>query len=165
MNVRHMIHFFNLLFYINLFVGIATAQVRGPIELVSPGKMVPKRITAQPDKKREEDGGKEKIKSLELRGVDILDVLKIIAKQSSFNIVTGKNVRGRVTIYLKNIEVWDAFQLIIKANRLAYVREGNNILVMTDKDYQNMYGRPFNDLTDIEESDFNMPRLPMFRRF
>ena len=95
-------------------------------------------------------GGVNKIESLELRGVDILDVLKIIAKQSAFNIVTGKNVRGPVTVYLKDIEVWDAFQLIIKANQLAYVREGDNILVMTEKDYQDIYGRAFNDLTNVE---------------
>jgi len=156
-----MIYFFSFLFCAVLFVSGVTGQIERAPGLVPTQEMAfpefsPKpsplqqREASQPQEEREVNGENGKIKSLELRGVDILDVLKIIAKQSSFNIITGKNVRGPVTVYLKDIEVWDAFQLIIRANQLAYVREGNNILVMSEKEYQDMYGRPFIDLTDIE---------------
>ena len=40
----------------------------------------------------EEDSGRI---TLELKGMDILDVLKILAKKSGLNIVAGKNVGGR----------------------------------------------------------------------
>lgn len=159
MKKRYMIYFFSLLFYAVGLLNIAIAQEEEPAELVPPQEMVSPEYLSQPPtmpqqeitvQSQNADGEKGKIKSLELRGVDILDVLKIIAKQGSFNIVTGKNVRGPVTVYLKDIKAWDAFQLIIKANQLAYVREGNNILVMTEKEYHDTYARPFNDLTNIE---------------
>ncbi len=163
MKTRHTIYFFSFIFYAVFFVSIAIGQLEEPQGLIPPQETIPpmppqprrdsvleKEASVQPQQNLEVDAEKDKIKSLELRGVDILDVLKIIAKQSSFNIVTSKNVRGPVTVYLKDIGVWEAFQLILKANELAYVREGNNILVMSEKEYQDIYGRPFNDLTNIE---------------
>ncbi|MBL7171001.1 MAG: hypothetical protein ISS46_03305 [Candidatus Omnitrophica bacterium] len=148
MKMKHMICFFSFLFCAGL---LFSQEMPSPDFLPgAPSPTIHRKETSQPHEKIEVKEKNGKIASLELRGVDILDVLKIIAKQSAFNIVTGKNVRGPVTVYLKDIEVWDAFQLIIKANQLAYVREGDNILVMTEKDYQDIHGRPFIDLTDIE---------------
>ena len=46
--------------------------------------------------------------SLDLKGVDILDVLKLLSQKSGFNFVAGKNVSGRVTIFVNDVDVWDA---------------------------------------------------------
>ena len=50
--------------------------------------------------------------SLDIKGLDILDVFKIIAEQGGFNIVAGRNITGKVTIFLKDVDIWDAFEII-----------------------------------------------------
>lgn len=87
---------------------------------------------------------------LELKDMDILDVLKLISKKSGLNIVAGKNVRGKLTIFLKDVDVWDALQIILETNELAYVQEGNIIKVITDKDYELIYGKKFGDKTQTK---------------
>jgi MSHA type pilus biogenesis protein MshL len=93
--------------------------------------------------------GRFVIDSLELKGMDILDVLKLISKKSGLNIVAGNNVRGRITIYLKNVDVWDALRIILETNSLAYERIGNIVKVITEKDYEAVYGRKFSDKTKV----------------
>lgn len=83
--------------------------------------------------------------TLELKGVDVLDVLKILASRSALNIVAGKNVRGQVTIYLKDVLVHEALDVIISALGLAYIEDNGIIKVMTDKEYEVLRGRPFRD--------------------
>lgn len=78
--------------------------------------------------------------SLDLKGVDIIDVLKMLSARSNMNIVAGRNVRGRVTLFLKDVDVWDAFEIILAANELAYEKEGDIINVMTERDYEQLYG-------------------------
>lgn len=88
--------------------------------------------------------------SLDIKGMDILDVLKIISTQSGLNIVAGRNVTGRVTIYLKDVDVWDAFEIILASNDLAYEQKGNIINVMTDRDYELKHGEKFHAKKDIK---------------
>lgn len=78
--------------------------------------------------------------SLDMKGMDIIDVLKILAMRGNLNIVAGKNVRGKVTLFLKNVEVMDALEIILAANGLAYEQKGDIINVMTDRDYELLYG-------------------------
>ncbi|HTL48644.1 MAG TPA: secretin N-terminal domain-containing protein [Verrucomicrobiae bacterium] len=81
--------------------------------------------------------------TLELKGVDILDVLKIISQRSELNIVAGKNVRGLVTLYLKNVKVRDALDTIVNSLELAYVEDSGIINVMTSKEFEDAYGKSF----------------------
>ena len=46
--------------------------------------------------------------SLDIKGMDVIDVLKMLSTRAGFNIAVGKNVTGRVTIFLKDVDVWDA---------------------------------------------------------
>ena len=41
--------------------------------------------------------------SLEIKGMDILDVLKLLSAETGMSIVAGRNVAGRVTVFLKEI--------------------------------------------------------------
>lgn len=90
-------------------------------------------------------GAREKIilDVLELKDMDIVDVLKLISKKSGLNIVAGANVRGKVTIYLKNVDVRDALRIILEANGLAYVEESDIVKVLTGKDFEDRYGYQF----------------------
>lgn len=83
--------------------------------------------------------------TLELKGVDILDVLKVLSKKSGLNIVAGKNVRGQVTLFLQNVDVWDALKIILETSELAYELKGNIVKVITKADYEALYGRPYED--------------------
>lgn len=83
--------------------------------------------------------------SLDLKGVDILDVLKLLSQKSGLNFVAGRNVSGRVTIFVNDVDVWDAFELIIGANDLAYERRGSIVTVMMARDYELIYGEKFQE--------------------
>ncbi len=83
--------------------------------------------------------------SLDLKGVDILDVLKLLSQKSGLNFVAGRNLSGRVTIFVNDVDVWEAFELIIGANELAYERQGTIVTVMMARDYELLYGQKFQE--------------------
>lgn len=83
--------------------------------------------------------------SLELKNVDIIEVLKLLSRKGNINIITGPNVRGRVTLFLENVSVWDALRLIFETNDLAYTKEEGILKVITGKEYEQMFGRKFDD--------------------
>jgi type II secretory pathway component GspD/PulD (secretin) len=88
--------------------------------------------------------------TLELKGVDILDVLKVLSKKSGLNIVAGKNVRGQVTLFLQDVDVWDALKIVLETSDLAYEKKGDIIKVITESDYEARYGRPYETQTITE---------------
>ncbi|MBU1726438.1 MAG: hypothetical protein KJ880_02270 [Candidatus Omnitrophica bacterium] len=83
--------------------------------------------------------------SLDIKGMDVIDVLKTLSSRSGLNLVIGKNVTGRVTLFLKDVDVWDAFEIVLLANDLAYEKKGNIINVMTQRDYELVYGERYQD--------------------
>lgn len=86
--------------------------------------------------------------SLDLKGVDILDVLKLFSQKSGLNFVAGRNVTGRITIFVNDVDVWDVFELIIGANELAYEQRGDIVTVLTARDYELIYGEKFQARTE-----------------
>jgi len=83
--------------------------------------------------------------TLEFQAVNILDVLKLLSKRSGLNIVAGKNVQGQVSIFLQNVQVMDALATILETSDLAYIKDRGIIKVMTKKDYEALYGKPYED--------------------
>ena len=83
--------------------------------------------------------------SLDLKGMDVVDVLKMLATRATMNIVIGKNVSGKVTILLKDVDVKDAFEIVVLANDLACDTKGGIINVMTQRDYELLYGERYQD--------------------
>lgn len=66
---------------------------------------------------------------LDMVDADIRDVLKLLAEVSDLNIVASDDVKGQVTLRLKNVP-WDqAFDLILKTKALDRVQEGNIVRV------------------------------------
>jgi len=80
---------------------------------------------------------------LELKDMDIGDVLKLISKKSGLNIVSGRDVVGKVTIYLKNVDVRDALRIILESNNLAYIEENSIIKIIPGAEYEKIYGYKF----------------------
>lgn len=83
--------------------------------------------------------------TLEVEGVSINDVFKILSKKSGLNIVAGKNVQGQVSLYLKDVPVREALKTILQSQGLASIEEGGIIKVMTEEEYIKKYGRPYED--------------------
>jgi len=81
--------------------------------------------------------------TLEIKNMDINDVLKLLALKSGLNIIAGKSIIGRVTIFLQNVEVHDALTIILKANDLAYTENNGVVQIMTGAEYEQMTGQKF----------------------
>ncbi len=81
--------------------------------------------------------------TLEIKDMDINDVLKLLSLKSGLNIIAGKSITGRVTIFLQNVEVHDALTIILKANDLAYIESHGVIQIMTGADYEQTTGHKF----------------------
>ncbi len=86
-----------------------------------------------------------RIEVLDLKNMDINDVLKLISQKSGLNIVPDQRVKAKITIYLKEIDVIDALEFILEAYGLAYAQEDGVIRVMMDKDFELRYGYKFGD--------------------
>jgi len=80
---------------------------------------------------------------LDLKKMDVADVFKLISQKSGLNIVAGKNVKGKVTVYLRNVEVNEVLRIIVEAYGWAVVQDGKLLKVMTDKEYETKYGYHF----------------------
>jgi type IV pilus assembly protein PilQ len=66
---------------------------------------------------------------LDMVDVEIRDILKLLAEVSELNIVATDDVKGKMTLRLKNVP-WDqAFDLILKSKGLDKVQEGNIVRV------------------------------------
>ena len=88
--------------------------------------------------------------SLDIKGMDIVDVFKMLAMRSGMNIVVGKNVTGKVVLFLKDVDAWDAFEIILLANDLAYDKKGDIINIMTQRDYELLYGERYQDKKQVK---------------
>ena len=83
--------------------------------------------------------------SLDLKGMDVVEVLKTLASKGDMNLVVGSNVRGRVTMFLNDVDINDAFDIILAANNLAIDKQGDIIYVMPERDYELLYGEKYGD--------------------
>ena len=86
---------------------------------------------------------------LDLRDLDIVDVLKFLAMKGGINIIVSKDVAGKVSLFLKDVSIKDALEIILQANNLAYEKRGDIIYVMTDAEYKSIKGNNFKDTRQI----------------
>jgi len=88
--------------------------------------------------------------ALDLRDLDIVDTLKFLAMKGGINIIAGKDVSGRVSLFLKNVTVKDALDIILLANNLAYEKRGDILYVMTEAEYKLAHGANFKDTRKVK---------------
>ena len=96
-----------------------------------------------------EEYNMDQLISLDLRALDITDVLKYLALRGGMNIVVSKNVTGRVSFMLANVSIRDVFDVILRSNSLAYEKCGNIYTIMTEKEYYERYGKQFSDMREV----------------
>jgi len=79
--------------------------------------------------KIEEQGYNGKRIDLDMMDANVSDVLRLLAEISNLNIVASDEVKGTISLRLKNVP-WDqAFDIILKSKGLDSIREGNVIRV------------------------------------
>ncbi len=89
--------------------------------------------------------GLSKKVSLDLRAMDMVDVLKFLAIEGNLNIVAGKEVTGPVSLLINDVAIGDALEMILALNNFAYEVQGGIIKIMPAKDYKALYGVDFYD--------------------
>ena len=83
--------------------------------------------------------------TLDIKGMDVVEVLKMLATKSHTSLVIDKNVSGRVTVFLKDVSAEDALKTILASSSLALVSRGTIGRIMTAQDYEQAFGRKPHD--------------------
>ena len=81
--------------------------------------------------------------SLDIKGMDIIDVLKMLAAKTDLNLVIDKNVAGRVTVFLKDVNPGEALDVILASNDLVQTKGSGITRIMTGQDYEQLFGTKF----------------------
>jgi type IV pilus assembly protein PilQ len=69
--------------------------------------------------------------TIQVRDVDVTDVLRLISEASGFNIVVGSDVHGRITMSLVDVP-WDqALDVVLRSLKLGAERNNNLLRVVT----------------------------------
>ncbi|MBM4315190.1 MAG: type IV pilus secretin PilQ, partial [Deltaproteobacteria bacterium] len=69
--------------------------------------------------------------SLDVQDADIKSVFRLLADHENVSIVYGEDIKGKVTLNIKNVPWNQALDTVLKINALGMVREGNVITVLT----------------------------------
>jgi len=70
--------------------------------------------------------------TLDLHDAEMPNVLRLLAKQNDLNIVASPEVKGTITVTLRDVTLREALDNILHANGYTYVLDGDVILVKPD---------------------------------
>lgn len=87
---------------------------------------------------------KEKI-SLDLKGIDVIELFRILSLKMEVTIVPTRSVAGRINIFLNNLTFDDALDVILISQDLACDIKGDIINIMTSAEYEKLYGKKYNE--------------------
>lgn len=69
--------------------------------------------------------------TLEVKDLDLKDVIKIISRASGLNIIMDNDVKAKITISLKDVTWQTALDNVLKTNELTYKKYDNIVRIMT----------------------------------
>jgi type IV pilus assembly protein PilQ len=83
--------------------------------------------------------------TMEFRDAEIKDVLRALGQAAGMNLIVGDAVTGKVTLSLKDVDLWDALDSILRSKGLTYVRDGNilRVIAVADARDEDMETRVF----------------------
>ncbi len=113
------------------------------------GAELPKPIILTEPKEPLEERLLRKI-TLDVRDMNVVDVIKFLAQKGEFNVIVSPTVDGRTTVLLHGVGIKDALDIVVISNKLAYHIENDIIQIMTSGEYEAMYGKQFGDKTQVE---------------
>lgn len=88
--------------------------------------------------------------SLDLRNIEVTDALKFLAMKTGVNMISTKDVSGRVTLMVLNVPAKDVFDIMLRSNGLAYTKEGEIYNIMTGDEYKALFGKKFADIREVK---------------
>jgi type II secretory pathway component GspD/PulD (secretin) len=112
------------------------------------GAQLPQPIILTEPKEPLEDRLLRKI-TLDVRDMNVVDVIKFLAQKGEFNIVISPSVNGRTTVLLHSVGIKDALDIVAVSNKLAYHIDNSIVQIMTAAEYEARYGRSFSDKTIV----------------
>ncbi|MBP9853993.1 MAG: hypothetical protein KBD53_03895 [Candidatus Omnitrophica bacterium] len=87
--------------------------------------------------------------TLDVRDMNIVDVIKFLALKGDFNVVISPTVEGRSTVLLNSVTIKDALDIVIISNNLAYKIQGEIVQIMSSAEHESMFGKRFGDQTIV----------------
>jgi len=87
----------------------------------------------------------EKKISLDLKGIDVNELFKVLSEKSGMTIITTPEVKGRVTVFMDNLSFSDALDVVATMQDLAYEKKANVVKVMTKAEYEKSFGKKFDE--------------------
>jgi len=88
--------------------------------------------------------------SLDLRNIEVTDALKFLSLKTGINMISTKDVSGRVTLMVLNVPAKDVFDIMLRSNGLAYTKEGEIYNIMTGDEYKALFGKKFADIREVK---------------
>ncbi|MFH2137735.1 MAG: secretin N-terminal domain-containing protein [Candidatus Omnitrophota bacterium] len=81
--------------------------------------------------------------SLDLKGMNVVELLRMLALKTGLTIVPSKGVSGRINIFLNNVSFQEALDIILVTQNLASERKGDVIYITTAAEYKRLYGKDY----------------------
>ncbi len=89
--------------------------------------------------------------SFDVRDAQLKDVFRVFAQISGLNFIIGDDVKGTLTMKLKDIPLDQAMDLILQQEGLVAERKGNVVIIMTARRYQREKNQQLKALQDKEK--------------
>ena len=87
--------------------------------------------------------------TLDVRDMNIVDVIKFLAQKGEFNVIVAPSVEGKSTVLLHDVDIKDALDIVVISNKLAYHIDDDIIQIMSASEYEAQYGKQFSDKTEV----------------
>ncbi|MDZ7276614.1 MAG: hypothetical protein ONB53_21945 [candidate division KSB1 bacterium] len=89
--------------------------------------------------------GRQHRVSLQFRNTDVQDIFTLLASEGNLKIVASKAVQGALTLFVEDIGVLEALDLVVEMLGFAYYQDHGIIRVVTAEEYQSRFGKPFKE--------------------
>jgi type II secretory pathway component GspD/PulD (secretin) len=109
--------------------------------------------------------GEPVIDELALKDAEISEAIELIAQKSGLSIVTGQNVAGKVTVFLKHVDAREALRIVLESNGLAFAEESGIVRVMSSAEFTAKYGHAFGQDTVSKLIKLNVLRPQDAQKF
>jgi len=112
--------------------------------------LVPSAILAEKTAPEEE----EKI-SLDLKNIEVIELLRILSLKTGKTIVPGKEVGGRITVFLNNVNLKDVLDIILLTQNYALEKKGNIYYIMSNNEYKARNGKDYEEKRKLKTLRLN----------
>ncbi|AEA34147.1 type IV pilus secretin PilQ [Hippea maritima] len=93
----------------------------------------------------------DKLISFDVRDAQLKDIFRVFAQISGLNIIIGDDVKGTLTMKLKDVPLNQALDLILQQEGLVADRKGNVVVITTAARYQKQKQQQIKALQDKEK--------------